>query len=283
MIAAPDTALLWSLVVLGGVIGLAVGSFLNVVVYRLPAGGSLVAPPSACPDCGSAIRSYDNIPVLSWLLLRGRCRDCREPISARYPMVEGLTGVLFVVVALVFVPPIVQAGSPLTAAAAVLTLLVFLYLAAISVTLALIDLDTRTLPNSVVLPSYLVASVLLGTSLALRGDVEHLISAAAGAVALFCFYLVLALVRPGGMGYGDVKLAGVLGLYLGSLGWAQLAIGAFAAFVLGGVFGVVLVLVHKATRASGIPFGPWMLAGAWLGILLGGPLWAGYLALIGLG
>ncbi|WP_285115719.1 A24 family peptidase [Leifsonia sp. fls2-241-R2A-40a] len=283
MIAAPDAALLWLLVALGGVVGLAVGSFLNVVVYRLPAGGSVVAPPSACPDCGSAIRSYDNIPVLSWLLLRGRCRDCREPISSRYPMVEGLTGVLFVIVALVFVPPVLAAASALAVSAAVLMLLAFLYLAAISVTLALIDLDTRTLPNAVVLPSYAVGTVLLGGALALRGDVAHLVSAAVGAVALFTFYLVLALVRPGGMGYGDVKLAGVIGLYLGSLGWAQLAIGAFAAFVLGGLFGLVLVVARRVTRTAGIPFGPWMLAGAWIGILVGGPLWAGYLAVIGLG
>lgn len=283
MIAAQDTAALWAFVVLGGVLGLAVGSFLNVVVYRLPAGGSLVAPPSSCPDCGSAIRSYDNIPVLSWLLLRGRCRDCREPISARYPLVEGLTAVLFVVVAVTFLPPVFQAGSPLAAVSAVLTLLAFLYLAAISVTLALIDLDTRTLPNAVVLPSYLVAAVLLGGALALRGGLGHVLSAAVGAVALFGFYLVLALVRPGGMGFGDVKLAGLLGLYLGALGWAQLAIGAFGAFVLGGLFGIALLLVRKATRTSGIPFGPWMLAGAWLGILAGGPLWAAYLGLIGLG
>ncbi|NUU06984.1 A24 family peptidase [Leifsonia sp. C5G2] len=283
MIWSQDSAVLWSLLVLGGVVGLAVGSFLNVVVYRLPAGGSLVAPASSCPDCGAAIRSYDNIPVLSWLLLRGRCRDCRRPISARYPAVEALTAILFVVVAVVFVPPIVGSHSVVGSIAGVLGLLAFLYLAAISVTLALIDIDTRTLPNAIVLPSYPVASILLGGALVLRGDLDHLISAAVGGAALFAFYLVLALVRPDGMGYGDVKLAGVLGLYLGALGWPQLAIGAFAAFVLGGLFGVVLLITRRATRSSGIPFGPWMLAGAWLGILFGGPLWSGYLALIGLG
>lgn len=283
MIWTQDSAVLSCLLVLGGVVGLAVGSFLNVVVYRLPAGGSLVAPASSCPDCGSAIRAHDNIPVLSWLLLRGRCRDCRRPISARYPAVEALTAMLFVVVAVVFLPSIFQSDTLAGLIAGVLTLLAFFYLAAISVTLALIDIDTRTLPNAIVLPSYLVASVLLGSALALRGDLTHLISAAVGAAALFAFYLVLALVRPDGMGYGDVKLAGVLGLYLGSLGWPQLAIGAFAAFVLGGFFGVVLLLARRATRSSGIPFGPWMLAGAWLGILFGGPLWSGYLALIGLG
>ncbi|MFP3466304.1 prepilin peptidase [Leifsonia sp. SIMBA_070] len=274
---------LWLVVALGAAMGLAIGSFLNVVVYRLPVGGSLVTPPSACPDCGSAIRAYDNIPVLSWMLLAGRCRDCRQPISVRYPMVEALTGLLFVVVALVFGPPILSAGSVPGTISAILLLVAFLYLAAISVTLALIDLDTRTLPNAIVLPSYVVGAVLLGTALGLRVDVPHLISAAAGAFILFAFYLVLAVVRPDGMGFGDVKLAGVLGLYLGALGWPQLAVGGFAAFLLGGVAGIVLIIARKATRRSGIPFGPWMLAGCWLGILFGGPVWAGYLALIGLG
>ena len=279
MTAATASALLWSLVVLGGVLGLAVGSFLNVVAYRLPIGASLVRPPSACPGCGSAIRAYDNIPVLSWLALRGRCRDCREPISWRYPVVEAATGVLFVIVAVVFLPAFATEG----AVPAALTLGAFLYLAAISVALAVIDIDTHTLPNRIVLPAYVVGGLLLGAALAIGGEWERLVSASVGCAAAFLFYLLLALARPGGMGFGDVKLAGVLGLFLGSLGWAQLAIGVFAAFVLGGVYGIVLTIAGRATRRSGIPFGPWMLAGAWLGILAGGPLWAAYLALIGLG
>lgn len=272
-------ALLGSLVVIGGALGLAVGSFLNVVAYRLPIGVSLVSPPSACPGCGSAIRPYDNIPVLSWLVLGGRCRDCREPISWRYPLVEAATGALFIVVAVTFLPAFATT-APVPAA---LTLIAFLYLAAISVALAVIDVDTHTLPNRIVLPAYLVGGTLLGAALVLEGDAGRLLSAAVGCASAFLLYLVLALARPGGMGFGDVKLAGVLGLYLGSLGWAQLAVGIFAAFVLGGVFGIVLTLTRRASRSSGIPFGPWMLAGAWLGILAGGSLWAGYLALIGLG
>ncbi|NYK10749.1 prepilin peptidase [Leifsonia naganoensis] len=279
MSATVMPVMLWSLVLLGGALGLAVGSFLNVVAYRLPIGGSLVSPPSACPGCGSGIRPYDNIPVLSWLVLRGRCRDCREPISWRYPVIEAATGVLFVVVAVAFLPEF-STRAPLPAA---ITLIAFLYLAAISVALAVIDIDTHTLPNRIVLPAYAIGGALLGTALILEGEWSRLVSAAVGCAAAFLFYLVLALARPGGMGFGDVKLAGVLGLYLGSLGWAQLAIGVFAAFVLGGVFGIALTVTRRATRTSGIPFGPWMLAGAWLGILAGGPLWAGYLRLIGLG
>jgi leader peptidase (prepilin peptidase)/N-methyltransferase len=279
MSAAMTPALLGFLVVIGGALGLAVGSFVNVVAYRLPIGGSLVRPPSACPGCGAAIRPYDNIPLLSWLVLSGRCRDCREPISWRYPLVEGATGVLFVVVTVAFLPGFsTRAFLP-----AALTLIAFLYLAAISVALAVIDIDTRTLPNRIVLPAYIVVGALLGAALVIDGEWARLLSAAVGCAGAFLFYLVLALVRPGGMGFGDVKLAGVLGLSLGSLGWAQLVVGVFAAFVLGGVFGVVLTVTRRATRRSGIPFGPWMLAGAWLGIFAGGPLWAGYLRLIGLG
>jgi leader peptidase (prepilin peptidase) / N-methyltransferase len=279
MSALLSPALLGALVVLGGALGLAVGSFLNVVAYRLPTGGSLVAPPSACPGCGSTIRPYDNIPILSWLVLRGRCRDCREPISWRYPLVEAATGVLFVIVAVAFLPGF----STRAALPAALTLIAFLYLAAISVALAVIDIDTHTLPNRIVLPAYLVGGGLLGTAALLDGDGDRLLSMAVGCGAAFLLYLLLALARPGGMGFGDVKLAGVLGLFLGSLGWAQLVVGVFAAFVLGGLFGIALTLARRATRRSGIPFGPWMLAGAWLGILAGAPLWAAYLGLIGLG
>lgn len=272
--------LLWAFVIVGGVLGLAVGSFLNVVAYRLPAGGSLVAPPSACPDCGAAIRPFDNIPVVSWLLLRGRCRDCRKPISARYPIVEALTGLLFLAVALRFLPGVIAGGHPVAGG---LTLIAFLYFAAISVTLALIDIDTRTLPNRIVLPAYAIGGIPLILSLMIVGDWERVVSAVVGCAGLFTFYLLLALARPGGMGFGDVKLAGVIGLYLGSLGWAQLVIGGFAAFLLGGLFGIALALGRRVTRRSGIPFGPWMLAGAWIGIFAGGLIWERYLALIGIG
>jgi leader peptidase (prepilin peptidase) / N-methyltransferase len=278
IIAIPP--LLWAFVIVGGVLGLAVGSFLNVVAYRLPAGGSLVAPPSACPDCGAAIRPFDNIPVVSWLLLRGRCRDCRKPISARYPIVEAITGLLFLAVALRFLPGVIAGGHPVAGG---LTLIAFLYFAAISVTLALIDIDTRTLPNRIVLPAYAIGGIPLILSLMIVGDWERIVSAVVGCAGLFAFYLLLALARPGGMGFGDVKLAGVIGLYLGSLGWAQLVIGGFAAFLLGGLFGIALALGRRVTRRSGIPFGPWMLAGAWIGIFAGGLIWERYLALIGIG
>jgi leader peptidase (prepilin peptidase) / N-methyltransferase len=266
----------------GGIFGLLIGSFLNVVAYRVPAGRSVVSPPSACPDCGNEIRPYDNVPVLSWLVLRGKCRDCRRPISVRYPLVEAATGVFFACVALAFLPDLLRASGAAGAIAAALQLVAFLYLGAISVALALIDLDTHTLPNKIVLPSYAVGLVLLGAAALIGGHPGQLLSGLIGMAALFVAYLLLALVYPGGMGFGDVKLAGVLGLYLGYLGLGPAIIGSFAAFVLGGLFGIVLLVIRRAKRKTGIPFGPWMLAGAWIGIFWGHALWTAYLALFGL-
>jgi leader peptidase (prepilin peptidase)/N-methyltransferase len=270
----------------GGVVGLAIGSFLNVVVYRVPAGLSIVAPPSACPKCGHRIRGFDNVPVLSWLVLRGRCRDCREPISARYPAVELGTGVLFVIVVWRFLAggtslDATSAGGTSVAIATPL-LIAFLYLAAVSVALALIDLDVRRLPNVIVLPSLLVAAALMSLEGILSGDYSSLIRAGISAAALFSFYFLLAFLYPGGMGFGDVKLAAVLGLYLGWLGWGNLIVGTFAAFLLGGLFGIGMMIFRKAGRKSTIPFGPWMLLGAWIGILFGANITAGYLAMLGL-
>lgn len=264
-----------------GVFGLLIGSFLNVVAYRVPAGRSIVSPPSACPNCGNEIKSYDNIPVLSWLVLRGKCRNCSEPISARYPIVELSTGVFFALVAW-WSWSNATLGTGAQVAASILELVAFLYLAAVSVALALIDIDAHRLPNAIVLPSYLVGATLLTAASLLSADLSALVSAAIGMAALAVFYLVAALVYPGGMGYGDVKVAGVLGLFLGYLGWGPLVVGAFAAFLLGGFFALALLALRRAGRGSGIPFGPWMLAGAWVGIFFGDAIWRAYLTLFGL-
>ena len=278
--------------VLAGLLGLAVGSFLNVVVWRIPQGASVVSPPSACPVCAHPIRARDNIPVLSWLLLRARCRDCGTPISARYPLVEAATALAFAGVAVSVLRSVgrPEGSSPggqlspdaLPELPALLLLPALLYLAAITIALALIDLDTHTLPNRIVLPAYPIGVLLLVVATIASGDWGDLLRASIGAAALFAFYLVLVLVYPGGMGLGDVKLAGVLGLFLGYLGWPALIIGAFAAFVLGGLYAIVLLVTRRVARTGGIPFGPWMLAGAWVGILGGSPLAHSYLTLVGL-
>ncbi|WP_263118061.1 A24 family peptidase [Cellulomonas sp. RIT-PI-Y] len=259
-----------ALVVGAVVIGLAIGSFLNVVVHRVPRSESVV-PRSACPRCGRPIRGRDNIPVLSWLLLRGRCRDCRAPISRRYPLVEAGTGVCFGLVAW------------WTGASWLLPALLFLV--AVSIALALIDLDVHRLPDVIVLPAVGVGLLLLALASWSPGDASDwgaLVRAVLGGLALFTCYLVLALIHPGGMGFGDVKLAGLLGLYLAWFGWPTLAVGAFAAFLAGGGWATGLLLTRRARKGSGIPFGPWMLLGAWVGIVAGRAVWSGYLGLVGL-
>ncbi len=270
------------LIALVGVTGLAIGSFLNVVVYRVPAGMSIVHPRSACPNCGHEISARENIPVISWLALRGKCSSCAEPISKRYPLVELAGAAAFVVVGIWSAPQFAAASTAPATTAAVLHLAAFLYLAAISLALAIIDIETHRLPNVIVLPGYAVGVALLATAALLQGDFVGLGRMAAGAGILFAFYLVLAIISPRGMGMGDVKLAGVLGLFLGSLGWGQLAVGAGAAFVLGGLFSIILLITRRAGRKSGIPFGPWMLLGAWVGVFAGQAIAGSYLAIVGL-
>ena len=249
-------------------LGLLVGSFLNVVVWRVPRGESVVSPPSACPQCGAHIRARDNVPVLSWLVLRGRCRDCDAPISRRYPLVEASTGVVFALVVLRF-----WTDQPWAVPA-------YLYLGAIAVALALIDLDVHRLPDAIVLPAYPVVAVLLAAASWGSGDWGSLLRAVIGAAALFAFYGLLWVVYPAGMGRGDVKLAGVVGGALAGLGWGSLVVGAFAAFLVGGVFAIGLLLLRRAGRKSGIPFGPWMILGAAIGIGWGEALWSAYLGLM---
>ncbi len=248
------------------VLGALIGSFLNVVVWRVPRGESVVSPPSACPRCGHEIRARDNVPVVSWLLLRGRCRDCAAPISPRYPVVEATTAVLFALVAL-------RIGwAP--------ELPAYLYLAAIGLALALIDLDTHRLPDPIVLPAYPVLAVALGAASWVTGDWGALLRAAIGGAALWAVYFLLMIVKQGGMGFGDVKLAGVLGAGMAWLGWGALVVGGFAAFLLGGLYGIALIVAGRGGRSTRVPFGPWMVLGTAIGIAVGQQLWTGYLDLV---
>lgn len=240
---------------LAGIFGLAIGSFLNVVIHRLPAGESVVRPASRCPSCGAEIKPRDNIPVISWLLLRGRCRNCQARISARYPTVELLTAAVFVVLALRIGP------HPALAA--------YLYLGAVGVALAAIDIDVRRLPNALTYPSYPVGLILLAIAAAAGAGHTPFLRALAGMAALAALYFVVVLAYPAGMGLGDVKLAGILGLYTAWLGWGSFAVGAFAGFLTGGLYGGILLATRKAGRKSAIPFGPFMLLGALIGILFG--------------
>jgi len=277
-----DAGLLAALVVIVGVVGLVIGSFLNVVIYRVPAGISLSRPASACPHCHQPIRSIDNVPIVSWLALRAKCRNCDIAISSRYPLVEAGTALFFTVVALVALSGASGSLTTRSAVSGVLALVAFLYLAAITVALGLIDIDTHTLPNRIVLPGYLVAITLLVAASVVSGHYEALLRAAVGMLALWLAYAAMAFAYPGGMGFGDVKLAGVIGIFLGWAGWGSLAVGALSAFLLGGLYAVGLILLRRANRKSGIPFGPWMLAGAWVGIGVGNILFPAYLSIFGL-
>jgi leader peptidase (prepilin peptidase)/N-methyltransferase len=246
------------------IVGLLVGSFLNVVIWRVPRNESVVSPRSRCPQCGHEIRGRDNVPIVSWLLLRARCRDCGAHVSARYPLVELATAVLFGLLAWHFGLHVV--------------LIAYLYLAAIGVALALIDIDLHKLPDALTLPSYPVAAVLLTAGALSAHEPFNLARAAIGGAVLFVLYAVLWFVYPKGMGLGDVKLAGVLGMYLGFLGWGTLAVGAFFGFALGGVIGVTLMATGRATRKSKIPFGPFMLAGALAAVFFGARLAHAYVS-----
>lgn len=248
MLAAALAALLF---------GLLIGSFLNVVIYRLPRKESLASPPSHCPGCGNPVKPYDNVPVLSWLLLRGRCRHCSAPISRRYPLVEALTGLLYLAVVLA------KYDEPLDVALgiALVTLLV---------PMTFIDLDTRTIPNRLLLPFAVLAPVL-----ALILDVDFLPEQLIAGAAAFGFFLLAAVISPKGMGMGDVKLVGVLGLYLGR------AIGPaiFAALIIGVLVGMVVIqrLGREAGRKTKVPFGPSLALGALFGFFVGEDLVDSYL------
>lgn len=251
--------------VLAGLLGLVIGSFLNVVVHRVPRGESVVSPPSACPACGEPIRARHNVPILGWLVLRGRCHDCGSTISARYPLVEAGTGALFAMAGWRF------ADRPVLLSA-------YLAFAAAAVALALIDLDVHRLPNVIVIPAYPVLAVLL----AFGADGGNLARAAWGASLLFMFFLFVAVAAPGAMGLGDVKLAGVVGGMTAYLSWGALLTSAFGAFLLGAITGLLLIAGKRAGRRTAVPFGPFMLLAAWASILGASGLGERYLAGIGM-
>jgi leader peptidase (prepilin peptidase) / N-methyltransferase len=232
-------------------LGLLIGSFVNVVAFRVPRGESVMHPPSRCPACGAPIRPWHNVPVLGWLWLRGRCADCGTRIGFRYPLVELATGALFVAL-----------GARMIQLNLLSALPAYLYLAAAGLALTVIDLDERRLPNAIVLPSYPVLAVLLTFSAAWQGDWWALARAGIGAACLFGVFGLVTYAYPAGMGLGDVKLAGVLGAALGYLSVSTLVIGAFAGFLFGALVGVVLIAAGRGGRKTALPFGPFMIAGA---------------------
>lgn len=250
-------------------LGLAVGSFLNVVAHRLPLRMSLSRPASRCPECDHPIRRRHNVPVLGWLILRGRCADCRTTISARYPIVELLTAVLFAGVSY----RLITLGLPTAIPA-------YLWFVAVGIALALIDLDVRRLPDAITLPAYPVLAVLLTAAALLAGEPESLLRAAVGAGVSFLFYYLLAILKPGAMGFGDVKTAGLVGGMLAFVSYPVLLVGTAAAFFLGAAVGLTAIAAQRTSRVTTVPFGPFMVTGALLAVFIGAPLADAYQRLL---
>jgi leader peptidase (prepilin peptidase)/N-methyltransferase len=243
-----------------GVLGLAVGSFLNVVIYRVPRRQSLIWPGSACPSCRTPIPLYDNIPVAGWLLLRGRCRSCRAAIAARYPLVEAATGVLFLVHGLVFgIEPI---------------LLPRLVFACAMMALFAIDLEHKLLPDAITLPG--VAAGLVFSLFFPPGPVAAAIGAVVGYGSLWLIATIWKLLRnQDAMGGGDLKMLAMIGAFLG---WKGVVVTFLLSFFVGGLFAGVLLILRKVRLASEIPFGTFMAAAAIVASLWGEPLMNWYLS-----
>lgn len=238
-----------------GLLGLAIGSFLNVVAHRIPEGHSVVSPPSACPGCGAPIRPRDNIPVLSWFVLRGRCRDCGEPISPRYAIVEAATGLGFFAVTLHF--------------GLVWSVPAYLWFLALGIVFILTDLDHHRLPNRIMLPGTVAGVGLLAGGAVGDGRLGDLAVGLVSGVGYFLLLFLLALVARGGFGFGDVKLSFILGTYAGYVGWPQAVLAAFGGFLIGGVVSIVLIATRRKGRKDYIPFGPPMIVASWVAIAAG--------------
>lgn len=240
--------------------GLALGSFANVVIYRVPRRESVTRPGSHCPGCGTALSCRENVPVLSWLLQRGRCRHCTMHISARYPLVEALTATLFGLAAWL-----------LPRATDLVAYLPFIW---VLVVLSFIDLDHKLLPDRIVFPASGALIVLFGVAAFLGPGVGTWARALGVGAAAAGGLLVVHLISPAGMAFGDVKFSFMLGLAMGYLdrGWPRMFIGFLIAFILGSVVGVALMAFGRAGRKTQIPFGPFLAAGALIAVFAGDQL-----------
>jgi leader peptidase (prepilin peptidase)/N-methyltransferase len=246
------------MLVFAGLFGACIGSFLNVVIHRLPLGQSLVTPPSRCPKCGYRLKWYDNVPIAGWLWLRGRCRECRNPISIQYPIVELVTAVLFVV--MVWVTP----PSPL--------LVSRLLLVCILIALFGIDLEHQILPNSITLPG-IVAGLLLST-IGPPGVRDAVIGTVLGAAVLYAIALGYYLWRrEEGLGMGDVKMLAMIGAFLG---WKMVLVTLLLSTFSGALIGAGLIALQRGDMKLALPFGTFLAAGALAAILVGEPFAAWY-------
>jgi leader peptidase (prepilin peptidase) / N-methyltransferase len=240
-------------VIPAALVGLAIGSFLTVVVDRVPKKESIVSPRSRCPHCGAEIRSRDNIPVVSWLLLRGKCRSCAARIPARYPLLEAGTAAAFGGVAAVY--------------PRVFVIAMLCGFAAVMLAVGAIDLEHRIIPNKITYPAFPVFALAIVLGWAFDQGLDP-VRALIGALVYGGAFLLIAFIAPRGLGMGDVKLTGLIGLVMGSLGLRFVGVAAGGAILLGGIGGLVALLAGRG-RKSAIPFGPFLSVGAIVAMLWG--------------
>lgn len=250
------------LAVASAIFGLVVGSFLNVVIHRVPRKESVVSPRSRCPSCSNELSPWDNIPVISWIVLRGRCRNCREPISPRYPLIELVTAVLFAVTA-------VRLGDNWALPA-------FLVVVAGLIAISAVDLERFIVPNRILYPTLFIAAPLLLLAGALEDDWSGVRTAAIGGLMAWGLLLVIHLISPKGMGFGDVRLAGLIGMIVGWLSVGHVLVALFLGFLTASVVGVSLIFLKVRGRKDKVPFGPFLATGAYLAILFGNPIISWY-------
>lgn len=255
------------------IVGLAIGSFLNVCICRIPAGLSVVHPPSKCPSCRTPIRPIDNIPVLSFLLLRGKCRSCGAPISWRYPVIEAMTGIAFVLVYYKY-------GLSASALAAA-------FFVSVLIVVSFIDLDAERIPNKIILPALAMGALVAlpgffgfeVVPLVGSGPLQPVIGFFAAGGSLLAIALIASLFfKKDAMGGGDVKLAAFAGLFLG--GYAMVAL--FLSFLIGAIAGAIVLIFGIRKRGETIPFGPFIALGSIVAMAAGPQIWRAYLSAAGL-
>lgn len=249
-----------------GLFGLLAGSFTNVVIYRVPEGQSVVKPPSACPSCHAQIKPYDNVPVLSWLVLRGKCRACQAPISARYPTVELLVGLVVALVGWRY-------GISWTAGAEAV-------MAVGLVALAFIDFDRMLLPRRIVYITLGIVALLVVAGAAESGRWGQLGIAAISAVVPWALFFAINYIKPHALGFGDVRLALLIGFGAGWVGGAYAFLAFIVASILGSVVGITLMLAGRASRKTQVPFGTFLATGAVISVLAGAPVVNWYLGIM---
>lgn len=264
---------------LAALLGLLVGSFLNVVIYRVPVGISVVRPRSSCPSCKSQIPWYQNVPIVSWLFLGGRCSNCSKKISLRYPIVEIATSALFGFTVWIYTLKNPNTWFSLSGIAEIGALLVFF---SCGIALAIIDLEYFRLPRSINYFGVVCVFILFLVAAVGSSQWSKFGTAILSAMVLGLFYLLIHKTFPSGMGLGDVHLAIFLGLVMGWYGPEVVITGTFLAFLFGSLFGVGTILAKANSKKSRIAFGPWMVSGSWTALLIGPEIWRWYLDLSGI-